>query len=313
MEGRAKGVPWKDIFLGLAVISFFSLAPGRIPVAGNILGLLTPAVILLLFARLGWRYGLAVNTLALLLANVFWPSFIAGIVFLVLGIILFQSLEKGFSITRTVGYGTGFLVLFFLAISILFWIQTAQNPYQAVVSAIEETFNYSIRFYSRMDVPSSTAEIMQSFLRDIRDIITRYWTGIAAASLLTIVWLNVWIVYHILHRYKMGGFRFGDLSRWSLPENLVWLVVFAGTLSAMPYDFSRFIGINLFIFLAMAYFFQGLSIASFYMKKYHFPGFVRFLLYLLIYIQTYLLGLVAIVGLFDLWADFRRIKEVETS
>lgn len=314
MEEGTGLIPWKDILRGSMVVSFFCLSPGTIPILGSVIGIFTPIPILFYLVKLGWGYGLAVLGIALIFSIFLWPLFGSGseyflVEMFILGPLLFSFLKRGFSISKTVGYATGLLLLLLSAYLILWGIKTGHNPYQAVVSEINQSMESSLRFYEQVNLPETTVGAMRDALQDIRILVARFWPGFAAASLLVLVWMNVWIGNRILERYGSVNFQFGDLSRWSLPEIIVWLVILGAGLALLPYPGPQTAGINLLIFFALAYLFQGLAIVSFYLKKYRFSRFKRILLYSLIWIQTYMIIIVALVGLFDIWADFRRLKK----
>lgn len=316
MEERTGVIPWKDILRGSMVVSFFCLSPGTIPILGSVMGIFTPIATLFYLVKLGWGYGLAVLGIALIFSIFLWPLFGSGseyflVEIFILGPVLFSFLRRGFSITKTVGYATGLLLLLLSAYLILWGIKTGHNPYQAVGSEINQSMASSLRFYEQLNLPETTVGAMRDAFQDIKILVARFWPGFAAASLLVLVWMNVWLGDRILERYGLVNFQFGDLSRWSLPEILVWLVILCAGLALLPYLGPQTAGINLLIFFALAYLFQGLAIVSFYLKKYRFSRFKRILLYSLIWIQTYMIIIVALVGLFDIWADFRKLKRVE--
>ena len=69
----------------------------------------------------------------------------------------------------------------------------------------------------------------------------------------------------------------------------------------------KIIGLNGLLILMTIYFFQGIAIASYFFEKKNFPRPLRFFLYTLIAIQQAVLLIVIGLGLFDMWADFRRL------
>lgn len=317
MGERNREIPWKDLFLGFVVFSFFCLSPEIILVLGGAIFFFTPVVSLFYLVKLGWGYGLVILGLTSIFCIFLWPLFTGGSVYyplieiFTLGPILFGFLRKGFSATKTVAYATGLLLLLLCTLLIFWSIKTGHNPYQAVVSTIHQELESSLQFYQRLNLSEATLQAMKEALNDMKSVVARFWPGLAAASLLGFVWMNVWLSDRLLCRYGLQGFQFGDLSRWSLPEPLVWLPVSAGGLVVLPYFGPRTVGINLLIFLSLVYFFQGLAIVSFYVKKYGLSRLMRLLLYSLICIQTYMIIIVAMVGLFDVWADFRRLNKAE--
>jgi uncharacterized protein YybS (DUF2232 family) len=69
--------------------------------------------------------------------------------------------------------------------------------------------------------------------------------------------------------------------------------------------------LNILLVITLLYFFQGMAVVSAVIKKHSVPAFVRIFLYVMLIIQPYLLALVAGIGLFDLWGDFRTPKTQE--
>jgi uncharacterized protein YybS (DUF2232 family) len=57
----------------------------------------------------------------------------------------------------------------------------------------------------------------------------------------------------------------------------------------------------------LIYFIQGISIVSFYLKKADVPSAMRYLIYALFFILPAINLVVAGVGLFDMWLDFRKL------
>lgn len=311
MEERTERIPWKDIFLGFVVISFFLISPGLFPVFGDIVNLLTPAAILFFLVKLGRVYGLASNILALLFAASLWPGNGFLFEFLLLGAILFELLKKNFSAVKTVAYSTGLALFFFSAVLAVWMIQTGKDPGQSVKTIVDESLGSSMAFYRGLDLSASSMEALQNLVNDVRFVLVRYWFGFAAAFILMFVCLNVWAGGYVLARYNLPNFKFGKFSYWSLPENLVWVVIFAGLLTLLPFSGPQVTGISLLIFMGVIYFFQGIAIVSFYANKYEISTSLKVLIYFLISVQTYVIMLVAAAGLFDLWFDFRRLRKTD--
>ena len=70
-------------------------------------------------------------------------------------------------------------------------------------------------------------------------------------------------------------------------------------------------GLNVFLVMLCIYFAQGLSIIVHFLKVRKVPTFFWFVLFILIFVQPLLIGLVAGLGVFDIWADFRKLRTVE--
>lgn len=98
-----------------------------------------------------------------------------------------------------------------------------------------------------------------------------------------------------------------SLLAWRAPERLVWLLIAAGGLMILFDGFWFWAGANLLLVLSLVYFFQGLAVLAFWLGKKNAPRILRVGIYLLVAVEIFLALLVALVGLFDLWFNFRRL------
>jgi uncharacterized protein YybS (DUF2232 family) len=101
---------------------------------------------------------------------------------------------------------------------------------------------------------------------------------------------------------------FGDLSRWSASEWLVWLLLASGFGLFIPIPAVSDIALNGFICVAAIYFCQGLAIIGFYFHTLAVPALVRGIIYFVVFAQPVVAAIVCIAGVFDMWIDFRRLK-----
>jgi uncharacterized protein YybS (DUF2232 family) len=110
-------------------------------------------------------------------------------------------------------------------------------------------------------------------------------------------------------RYKVPGRAFPE---WKAPEPLVWLLIISGFLIAfvdgLPSDFA----LNLLVILLPVYFLQGLAVIDCFFRRKAFSPIIRAVGYLLVTLVNPLPMVVTGLGVFDLWADFRKPKEPES-
>ncbi|MBF0142171.1 MAG: DUF2232 domain-containing protein [Magnetococcales bacterium] len=97
-----------------------------------------------------------------------------------------------------------------------------------------------------------------------------------------------------------------DWTRLRLPFALIWGVITMAVLAFIGSGWVRYLGLNLGLFLALPYFFQGLAILQASFRLYRVPGLLRGTLYATMLIWTEVLVLMVFLGLFDTWVDFRR-------
>lgn len=109
-------------------------------------------------------------------------------------------------------------------------------------------------------------------------------------------------------RYELPGPAF---SRWKSPEWMIWLLIPGGFAVLLGTGVWQTIGINLLVVVLPVYFLHGLAIVTHYFQQRQTPLLWRWLGYVMATIFTPLPFVVLGMGVFDLWADFRkpRIKK----
>jgi len=95
---------------------------------------------------------------------------------------------------------------------------------------------------------------------------------------------------------------------WSAPEPLVWAAIVAGFLLLVPSLGAKLVAANGLIALGAVYLLQGVAITAYYFSRWRVPGVVQALSYALIFLQQFVGLAVALLGFFDTWFDFRRMK-----
>ena len=99
-----------------------------------------------------------------------------------------------------------------------------------------------------------------------------------------------------------------DLVNFKVPEQLAYIVV-AGLVFYLSADFVEMpvleiVGMNIVLSLGVFYFFQGMGIYTAFLNHLNIKGFLRSFLTLLTIFFAF--RFIAIVGFFDLWANFKK-------
>lgn len=110
-------------------------------------------------------------------------------------------------------------------------------------------------------------------------------------------------------RYTLPGVPFPE---WKAPELLVWILIVAGFLVAFVDGIAKTIALNLLVILLPVYFLQGLAVIDCFFRRKAFSPIIRTVGYLLVTLVNPLPMVVTGIGVFDLWADFRKPKEPES-
>jgi hypothetical protein len=145
--------------------------------------------------------------------------------------------------------------------------------------------------------------------------LTEFILRIFPALIILTIWLegivNVSLFTRITSRGAFGARQITlrpEFSSWICPDKLVWGGILGGFLIITRISLLVTIGINTVILLAAIYFLQGIAIVSFLFKKKKVPLGFRVMGYTLIAVIQVLPILIAAMGLFDIWMDFRKLR-----
>ena len=302
----------RDFLLGIVVSSMSLLSIALIPLVGSIVIVLTPLPILFYYTKLGRFRGLAALGLSLWLAvsllGLISPETVFPLFFLIgsTGVLLSEALKRQWSIEKTVLFPLLLVLLVgggFLAFHSL---QSGQSPWQLINAYINKSIEENIRLYAQLDISSDQINLIQENAKPIAKFLTWTFPALVVVSTGLCLWLNILAARPFFQRRGMLYPDFGDLTRWKAPEKMIWLLIAAGGMLIVPQTLVKYTGLNVLMICLFIYLAEGMSIISFFFKVKKVPFLIRIMLYFLILIQQYLLLMIVALGLFDLWADFRK-------
>ena len=297
---------------GGAIISLTFLFAALIPYIGPIVVILTPFPVLYYCSRLGRRRGLIVLTVSFLAAygilTLSGQSTNLPVLFMIgfVGVLLSEVLKRHFSVEKT--FLLASLALFCCAAGFVLFhaFRTGIAPWQMVELYVSGIVRENINLYSQLNISEEQVRLIRESAPQITHLFTGIFPALALSGAVFTVWLNL-LVGRWFFRIKGLTFPdFGDLAAWKAPERLVWILIAAGGMVLVPVEGFTVVGINLLIICGLIYLFQGLAIAAFFFREKRIPVMVRWLFYVLILIQQYILIIVIAFGLFDIWVDFRK-------
>jgi hypothetical protein len=257
-----------------------------------------PAVYSLYARQLHLRWALILACSPLFLALV--PSFTMGAflycVLLVSAMAMHLFLMRG-SLGLAVG-GPAVLIFAFVMGSILAVAQENGFSVQEVIARWADTVvSESLRASSGMLSGLELREF-QDMLSLLKGRIVKLFPSIVLTGSAILLWLNLLVI-----STRQKGM---SLREWKSPDWLIGGFIIAGVLTVLPMDRLSDLGLNLLVIVGQIYFFQGLAIVSVFMGERGWPLLIRWPLYFFILIQIYMMVIVAGIGLFDAWFDFRK-------
>jgi len=272
--------------------------------------MLTPAPTALAFIRWGlpsaWLVpgcSAVIGSLILYLLNL--SDNVAYLLALIgMGALIGYGLRRQWSTEKIVGISS----LFVIGIAALFVILAFTETKGEMVRLIEQDLRGAISAVLK-ELGSSSPETqeMEKNLLETVPLIVRIMPGVFVSCTLGISWLNLLV---LLRYCRSAATEYCDrtkLTLWKAPEFIVWFVIAGGLMALLPVGDMKMPAINLIIVMGTIYFFQGIAIVAFYLERWQSPFYVKGFVYALLFLQQFASMAAAVLGLFDVWFDFRKL------
>ena len=261
----------------------------------------------------GQRQGAIIVAWALGIAGglTFWAGTLPGLLFsltlLPVGFILARADRENESAQRAGIQSVVYLVLVWLVTGWLIGMTTQSNPYLDLRQSLDKGFEATFALYRDSGrFPAGDLEEIKAFITQLREQVARLFPALLLTSIISTVWLNIVAGQWLLKKRESSPTNREDLKNWRLPELLVWPVIMTGIALLVPDEKLNTLGLNVGLVLLVLYLSQGLAIVSSLMQKWSLPLAVRVITYSLLFLQIYGIGFVALLGLTDVWVDFRK-------
>lgn len=284
-----------------------------IPPAGIFSGLLAPFPAAYVRFRHGrWTAVISVLGGAAAMTGVFGLT--AGVFYLVqcgsIALLMPELLMRGFCGARSIVWTTATNMLILTIAVVFFSMTSGQDIHQLMVSEIQKSVAQAVSIYEKSGVKGDELLALKQTMASAAELVIRMYPALVTMTLVAMAGCNL----ALLRRFaavKDLDLQVGDFKAYRNPDLLVWLLIIAG-FSMLAND--RIIttpALNILAIILLLYFFQGLAVLSTVIARQSIAGVLRVGLYLMLLLQPYLAALVAAIGIFDLWGDFRTPRKQE--
>ena len=297
--------------LALASTVFLLIGGVVLPAAGVILMPFVPQPVLLFGLKYGAGLGVGVLAVALVCLFVLAGEALGFVycVFAVMVSLLFwllgrlRALELLVTTVATAMLTTaaGLLLYFYGS-----WAAMTQD----LRSSLIDNLTVALRVHEKMGFPQESLNLFSEKIPEIVEQMLRLLPGLLFVSLCLIVLLNILFLVRRLPERRSQWLSVATFREWKCPEQLVWALIACGFAFFVPgHGALTIVAMNVLLVTGVCYFIQGLAIIAFFFHKNRVPRFLRSATYILILFQQVFTLLVAVLGLFDLWGDFRRLRK----
>lgn len=283
------------------------------PPLGIIFSIFCPIPIIMTYLYGGQKIGMKCLLAATTILFVFSNAQVAVIFFVEYGlvaVIMAESIRRNYSIDKITLLCVGASILLGGTLLYLLALTKEINLSDVMVDQIKQSMESSISLYREMGLSLNDIDNIKLYSEKLALVFISLIPSLMIVSSSFGVILNFVLVQIIWNKYVRNSNYLGEanLEKWSANDYLIWALIGSGLMIIIPLKGFRAIGLNILIISLLIYFYQGIAIVLFYMKKRAFPFILKVIIYFLIIIQPLFLLIVTVVGIFDFWIDFRKLK-----
>lgn len=197
----------------------------------------------------------------------------------------------------------GGLLLYGLAIHQQVTVPTLVEGY------LQGEINTALALARDLDLPADQAAQFEATVRQTGDLLLQAYPAAATVGYgLLLLTTLLGLVLAARGNYSISGKPF---DKWKVPELWIWGLIAGGGGVLLADGIVSVVALNLLVVMLALYFLQGLAIVRYFFSSRRVPPLLRTLGYVLLATLNPLPVLVAGIGVFDLWIDFRKPRNTK--
>jgi uncharacterized protein YybS (DUF2232 family) len=299
-----------DLLAGSVATLALFLAYVMFPLVGMLPGILAPFPAMFYSLKRGTVIGSAI-VLVTTVVLVILGDFAAILLYLLqcgvisLALPAFLSSSRGGA--RSIAYAVAIDLSVILLMAGVCGATQGGDIHAQVLKGIQSSISQTSALYDRAGIKGEDLKALQQGMAEAGTLIGRIYPALVVISLVLIAGINLLILKKTATRLPVP-LPVGEFVGFKNPEQLVWVLIIAGFALLVPNRFLTTTALNVLVVTLALYFVQGMAIISQFYTRFTVPKFARYLFYLVLALQPYLAIMVAMLGIFDLWGNFRAPK-----
>lgn len=284
-------------------------AAGALGAGAVLVNLFTPLPAAVLGMRFGPPWGVAavgLTIVAVVATSGVVPALLYQVQFGLPAMLIPWLLRRGVPWDRTVFTTLGLTMALGVVVLIGTVSGSGQSPVgfvdEQVDREIEQTITLMNEFAGAEQSPAE-AEAFRQMVASMGEFMHRAYPAMLVVVCGALQLFTVGLLAFVSRPIGLPG---PPLARWRSPELLIWALIAAGFATALGTGGLQNVAINLLIILLPLYFLQGLAVIEHFLAGKRLSPLLRAVCYVFLLLVNPLPVIVTGVGVFDLWADFRK-------
>ncbi len=285
-----------------------------IPLLGTLVSFLCPLPIIISYLRHGLKFTLISVLVAGALVSVIAGPLQGVMVLLgfgILGVTLGYTIKKESPFQEIIFLGS--IASLFSKILILLlgmWLLDI-NPLIFDAEQIDRIITQSLDFYRSIGLTGEQLDLFKENLTRTLDTFKVVFPALLVLASIFDVFLNYIVARLVLKRFGYQLADFAPFSEWRAPASFFWSYFLGIILILLGTKYETFllnkIGMNLQIFFTVVFLIYGLSLVDFLMERFKLKSFLKWIIFVIVFIQPILSQLATWMGMLDVWIDFRKL------
>ena len=253
-------------------------------------------------------------TLGATTAITFLFGLFAGVVYLgmcaITGMFMPELLMRGFSGSRSLFWTTVVNMAVLVVGVILYSVSSGIDLQQLVSVEITNSLKQATEIYEKSGVKGEDLELLKQTMKTVASLLHRLYPALVTIMFIIIAFCNLALLKRALVKSASAP-KIAEFNTFRNPDLLIWVVIGTGFALLLPEQTISTAALNILLVVSLLYFFQGMAVVNTLIERQSISGILRAGLFIMLIFQPYLAALIAIIGLCDLWVDFRTPKKQE--
>ena len=295
---------------GVLTLALF-LAYITFPVIGLLPGIFVPLPAIYFTLKRGITVGVMIFSLTVAVLSVMGGAtvpllyiFQAGIIGLLIPWFYLQGKGTAKSIALTVGIDA--LLITLLAVAYGLW--SGVDLHGSILSGIRTSTDQVAALYAKQGLSKEELDLLTSGMREAGELIAKVFPALLVISLGSTAAINMALCFRLSAKHLPGMQQPESFLGFRNPDQLVWILIVSGFSMLIPEPNTQRAALNVLLLSVFVYFIQGLAVVLAFFRRAATPALVRSIFWMILIFQPYMAAAVAVLGIFDIWGDFRTPK-----